>query len=213
MKKYFFAPTQGVLSQITEPVRNKAASIRTLLRAIKFTLINTYSKDETLPATLLIQVDKMSRIFFQVDDNKCLSIHFPFLVKEDGDNFIKIYAKNGREIDQKISSDLLSIFRNDEDNPGAIINEEEYFEIITSEFEGDAGVLEVVRELLSYESGYIRYDHDPTRADKKLHPLNHLDVFYSSNTTFKLGLEQKLNLTDFVDVLDLRTDCLFLDKK
>ena len=45
--------------------------------------------------------------------------------------------------------------------------------------------------LLEYEYGYLRYDHDEEHASEK-HPQDHLDVFYNTAATFKVGLKEGL---------------------
>ena len=66
------------------------------------------------------------------------------------------------------------------------------------------------RELMMFEEGYVRYDHDARNKNGLLHPLNHCDVFYSSNATFKIGLEKRISLEVFMDLLNLETNCQFL---
>jgi hypothetical protein len=76
---------------------------------------------------------------------------------------------------------------------------------------------EFLRELLLMEDGYIRYDLDQCEYDKAkergeeyIHPLNHYDFFYSSNATFKIGLNERLTPEGFLDLLNVRTDCKFI---
>lgn len=65
--------------------------------------------------------------------------------------------------------------------------------------------------MLKTEYGYVRYDYDQEHCNGNLHPLNHLDVNFSSNVQYKLGLENTINLDTFIDILDLKTDCYFLN--
>jgi hypothetical protein len=37
----------------------------------------------------------------------------------------------------------------------------------------------------------------------KLHPLNHLDINYESNCTYKIGLRDKIKLNHLIDVVDI----------
>lgn len=75
-------------------------------------------------------------------------------------------------------------------------------------FDGDIWCL--FRELLISEDGYIRYDHDPDNAAGDMHPLHHLDVFYSSGSTFKLGLRNSIDTATFEDYLDITTACRYI---
>lgn len=45
-----------------------------------------------------------------------------------------------------------------------------------------------------------------------LHPLNHFDVCYSNTSTYKLGINHKVDVEEFVDILDVSTNCFFLTK-
>ncbi len=69
-----------------------------------------------------------------------------------------------------------------------------------------------LRELLLMEDGYIRYDYDEEHENGDIHPLNHYDLFYSSNATFKIGLEDKERQTNFIDLMDINTSCKYLIK-
>ncbi|MCM1363191.1 MAG: hypothetical protein NC235_15065, partial [Clostridiales bacterium] len=68
----------------------------------------------------------------------------------------------------------------------------------------------LITVLLSYEVGYIRYDYDDVHENGKLHPLNHFDVNYSTNTTYKIGANKKLDIELFLKLLDITSECLYL---
>lgn len=74
----------------------------------------------------------------------------------------------------------------------------------------------ITKELLIFEPGYIRYDYDTERVDPLLHPLHHVDLFYSSQATFKLGINDSLikngvmGRNDLINVLDITTPCYYL---
>lgn len=60
------------------------------------------------------------------------------------------------------------------------------------------------------EDGYIRYDHDPEHENARIHPLHHLDINYASDTTYKIGLNRKITIKEFMDFLDVKKECPFL---
>jgi hypothetical protein len=67
------------------------------------------------------------------------------------------------------------------------------------------------------EDGYIRYDMNEVgykeakeKGFEHRHPLNHLDVFYTSKATFKLGLKKAIINDEFIDYLNIKTDCKYL---
>ena len=63
----------------------------------------------------------------------------------------------------------------------------------------------------STDLGYIRYDYDEKHENEKIHSLHHLDINYSSKGTYKIGLKKALKDEDFIDMLDLRTECKYLN--
>ena len=68
----------------------------------------------------------------------------------------------------------------------------------------------LVMRLLSMELGYIRYDYDAEHENGTLHPLYHLDVNCSSKGTYKLGVNRKMKREDFIDLLDINTNCKYI---
>ena len=73
-------------------------------------------------------------------------------------------------------------------------------------------IWQILKELLVFESGYLRYDYDKERENGNLHPLNHLDINYSSNATFKIGINNTIDCNTFIDILDINTDSYFISK-
>ena len=71
----------------------------------------------------------------------------------------------------------------------------------------------LILRMLSMELGYIRYDYDPDHENGTMHPLHHLDVNYSSQGTYKLGMNRKIQTDEFVDMLDVKTACRYIQKK
>lgn len=79
-------------------------------------------------------------------------------------------------------------------------------------------IWEFIKDILIYEDAYIRYDHDEEnfniykeKGEEKKHPLHHLDIFYSTGSTFKLGLKDKINIEKFLYLLKVDEDSLFLN--
>ena len=92
---------------------------------------------------------------------------------------------------------------------------EYYYEYIEDDYEIilEEDFINLVNKIIEFEPGYIRYDYDDEHNNGNLlHPLNHLDVNFESNSTFKLGLNKKLKLEEFIDVMNINTDCHFLSE-
>ena len=45
-----------------------------------------------------------------------------------------------------------------------------------------------------------------------IHPVNHYDVNYENSSTYKVGLNNKIGMDEFIDLLNVETDCHFLSK-
>lgn len=73
-------------------------------------------------------------------------------------------------------------------------------------------IYKLIIKMFMTEYGYVRYDYDEEHCNGNFHPLNHLDVNFSSNAQYKLGLENRINLDTFIDILDLKTNCYFFNK-
>ena len=69
----------------------------------------------------------------------------------------------------------------------------------------------ILFKLWYMEDGYIRYDYDPVHENGRIHPLYHLDVNYSSNLTYKIGLKDALNMDAFQNFLDIKTGSAYLE--
>lgn len=214
MKKYKFITIDysiGVVSSI----REKQDIILLLLNTIKYVSSSTLKELTSVTdgdIKLVIYVDKMSRVFY-CKEEKIHTFQFPFsIIEEDGK--LKVYH-NEYELDSKVSSILIAIFQS-----GRRFNESlEYvfdvfmetmkdFEIADNSFEKFCWDLVVC--LLTFESGYLRYDYDDERDDVKKHPLNHLDIYYSNKNTFKIGLDVKMNSDDLLNLLDINENCRYL---
>ena len=53
-------------------------------------------------------------------------------------------------------------------------------------------------------------DYDPERENGRLHPLYHVDINYSTKGTYKLGMNKKMETAEFIDMLDTKTDCRYV---
>lgn len=192
-------------------IRTKYDLIRILLETIKlFMYKNNLNIPDTEEKVYLI-INKMNRFFFKLED-KFFSFTCPFSVEISEESIIFYDSEYGIYIDEIIISNILSII-NEIEIPDMKL--EDF--LITIETSGDINIPEinhntwiVFRKLLEEEHGYIRYDYDLKHSNGILHPLNHYDVFFSSNGTFKIGLEKEITIQNFFDLLDITTNCHFV---
>ena len=64
--------------------------------------------------------------------------------------------------------------------------------------------------MILMEDGYIRYDYDTENENGDFHPIHHLDIFYGQNTTFKIGLKDKMTPSSMHNLLDIKQKCNYL---
>lgn len=209
MKHLSFNLDRYQIDNLFQPFRKKENMVLFWMEAIKLMLSHVPPAIEDKAGVMLVQFDKMRRITIHTP-NKTFSATFPFSVL-DMDGVTRFYLSSGIEINSRISSEVISIltfakpFENDE--VLGLLDDLE-------QSSGDPDTLwRVLGELIQADDGYVRLDHDPDRENGDLHPLDHIDIFYSQSATFKIGLRQKYEATQLLDVLDIRSDCSFLERK
>lgn len=187
------------------PIRDKTDYARLLVCVARQLLLNEETEGYGSVAKLKLIVDSMSRVFvFQ--EGKYFSVAFPFTVLTDLDNnVINITTASGSKIDYMSISAIISILDN------------EYYQMIPSlvshSFEPNSieySGIYVLEEIFQLEPSYIRYDHDPTNVNGKIHPLYHLDINYSQQGTYKLGLENAISKSYFENLQNTNTECSYV---
>jgi len=214
MKFYKFDISERYIEGFFIPIRKKTSVIKVLMKALQYMFINPSVPQEKIVGKLLVQVDKMSRLFF-ITDGKYYSIVLPCTITEK-DNIYNFKFNGSIDIDHDLVSKVLTAISYDE----LLINSGlDIFDSI-SEFENkNEDFREFLKGLLLMDDGYIRYDYDEKtnnqykeQGQEHHHPLNHYDIFYSTRATFKIGLPEKLNQSEFIDVLNTKSECKYLKK-
>ena len=200
---------ESFLEKIIKPIRKKEDIIVLLLESMKMFLVGNIIDNKDSKGKVIIRVDKMSRIIFEIKD-KYFSFNFPFNLENR--ELIKFYDSGiGIDIDNKVVSILLGIFNDELIKNDSL--EEIYYELAYIEGIPEIeNVWRLVRKLMLFESGYLRYDYDLDRANGKLHPIHHFDICFSSGNSFKVGLDDKIDIDEFIDILDIQTECYYLGK-
>lgn len=221
MKHYPFNLSKVIYNKIFPlyRVKTKAHIIEILMEMTRFILLQNdpdfVIEDKDSKATAVLYVDDMSRLFF-FSENKYYSIVFPFhFLEKDGQ--YKIVFQSNIEITPQLISKVISTITCDEFKAQCSLD---FIEpICNAQDECGDDFWELLRELLLMEDGYIRYDLDQENYDKAIknkeehkHPLNHYDIFYSSNATFKVGLSNAIDNDSFIDLLNINSECNYLTK-
>lgn len=189
-------------------IRSKRDVVLLWMETIKNFLVAQPAEGSVMKARLTIYVDKMSRLFCTLDGGrKIFSVGFPFsMILADG--HLRFFSREGVEVDSRVSSCIISLV-----DSGEILSAQDFSKFIDPivEFSDyDPQIWVLMRELMIAEDGYIRYDWDEARCDGHRHPLHHLDIHYSSASTFKVGISQQINQPLLTSILDATTDCYYL---
>ncbi|UQN37182.1 hypothetical protein MTR80_05625 [Alcaligenes aquatilis] len=191
-----------------QAVRTKRDVIVLWMNAIKAYLTNDQADGSAFHATLSLVVMSMSRLFCELaSGEKVFSVAFPFFVRNN-DEGLSFHSRGGVEIDHRVSSQVLMLIEGN-----GILEVSDFSAFIDPLIESadiDERLWSFMRELMVAEDGYIRYDWDRTRMSGHLHPEYHLDFYYSSAGTFKLGLEGALDRGRLISILDVGVDCHYL---
>lgn len=206
-KTYTFQLDERQSNFFLAAIRRKQDLILMLMEAIKLMRLKENIDKQYVVSTLVLHVSKMSRIFFFSED-KYYSFVCPFFVRET-EMGLEFHSQFIGEIDSIAISNVISIFRKensilDGNCISTLADEVMDCDYLRPQF------WNFLKELLLIESGYLRFDHDKVRSNGDLHPLNHLDIFYSSKATFKVGLDHKIQVNAFLDMLDTQSSCAYL---
>ncbi len=214
MKNYLFPIYESELKAFNlycRDIKDYVSLILLIARKLKTSpRINpAYTREDNFPF-LRVYVDKFSRAFIYVEQNKYFSVTFPLNIKIDNNNNLTLYIKNAPyELSNKAISDCIGVVNTMKESgvlleawvESSIDNEDHY--------DYEMSILNILECLFSSEPGYVRYDYDPEHK-KKNHPEIHLDVNMSRDATFKLGLYEKLSPTKFKDIIDNNSNCSYL---
>jgi hypothetical protein len=211
MGKSFEIQIEGFfLKKVVKAIRRKEDIIILLLETIKLFLMEDFIEVTEVKGKIILKIDKMSRLIFKIE-NKYFSFNFPFNVEVDeAKSDIRVYdSLLGIDIDDKLISILISIFNQKITTNRCL--DDIYYELVCGDnILNDIWIL--VERLSMFECGYLRYDYDVEYQNGHIHPINHLDVNYSVGSTFKLGFQDIITIEDFIDILDLKTNCHYLNK-
>ncbi|MDU9047779.1 MAG: hypothetical protein Q3M30_02940 [Candidatus Electrothrix sp. Rat3] len=186
------------------PIRDKLDYAKLIVYSTRYLLLHVETKGVKCDSKIKLCIDKMSRLFFY-KQKKYFSVSFPFSVQIYENEITNISTFSGKSIDNKSLSSAISILEDSSFNLNPSLTDY-YIESDSFVFLGIA----ILEEIFQSEPSYIRYDYDPSNANEKVHPTNHLDINFTSHGTYKIGLDNEIGKEYFNDILNIRTDCQFL---
>lgn len=197
-------------------IRNKLELIQFLLQLLRYFLIKnpilleseiSQIDDVDNNYNIVISQDRMRRVFL-FSPHKYLSIYFPFRICRADLQLGKVVFALGNEkivLDYysiSIFSELIELVKMEK--------HDEFLDRIIEIYSDSIEIYKVFLYLLRMDDGYLRYDYDPEHYVKDKHPLHHLDIFYSQNSTFKVGLENAILPIDMHELLNIHDNCRFI---
>lgn len=217
MKNYMVKMTTQFKESASKPIRTKKQLVKLMLEAISL-LTNGEIIERPINDYINLRIDKMKRLFIVTED-KIFSFNFPFNVETDISNKNLVIFEPVTELELNaynlsvLKATFESTFYDDEDK-GILDLDSEILQILDSfdTMPNKDYIWQILKTLLSFEAGYLRYDYDEKRENGKLHPLNHLDINYSSETTFKIGMNNKIDCNILIDILDINVDSYYISK-
>lgn len=208
MKTFRYSLDESQMARMTSAIRTKKDIILLWMRAIKIMTSYQAPRPQQVSGEMMLHVGKMSRLFFS-QSSKIFTVNFPFVAQESGKTLI-FKSTSCPDLNNKVTSDIISLI-----SAKKILNMYDFSSFCDSIIDVtayDDGLWSLIRDLLLYEEGYLRFDHDICRENGKMHPIDHIDIFYSGATTFKLGLNKRLTALELRDIIDITTECHFISK-
>lgn len=195
-----------------------------ILEVSKLILVGNLVKPENAEGTFTINPDKRRIYFSQIlnsDEVKHFSFQYPFRIKKEEDVYVlrtysqdtDIQSAHVQVILSLISKGVLSEARG---KYGIQLEFCSLVENTLNELYLSRSLVEdlddILLELFLFEPSYIRYDEDLKNENGRIHPLNHFDIFYSQQTTFKLGIENRYNFDAFLEFLCNEEECFYISR-
>ncbi|EJG1681164.1 TPA: hypothetical protein O4G41_003814 [Vibrio alginolyticus] len=188
-------------------IRSKKDVIKLLMNTVKYATTELRVTGEH-KYYLHIIVDDMNRFIYE-SENKIFSVRSPFRVMGN-ENELTFYTAYIANIDNAITSNVLSMLNDEKfDSPNSF----DFLGLIEESFELDIDdVWPFIIDLISFEDGYLRYDYDPENEKDRLHPLSHLDICYTTASTYKIGTYKKPCVNYLTSLLNNKVDALYLER-
>ncbi|HDH4246564.1 TPA: hypothetical protein PI220_002622 [Staphylococcus aureus] len=182
--------------------------------------------DETLKDVFVIVKpnqpnEKIQRIFFYNNypdyNGKTMytiqSFSFPFKIEIDKEIKLNYTISNyNLELDAYYISKITTIINliDTEEQTWGDDWVQEMFDIIYDEKEPNINQLfYIINDLLTYDFGYLRFDNDP-KHEKENHPRYHFDIHLDNKTTFKVGINNILNIDQFIKIVDNNSEIKYI---
>lgn len=199
-------------------IRTKQDLLSLLLETVtQLNNVADLKKDSHCENSFSITFGDMKRLFYKIGETKIVSFVFPFSIEKVGNGYHIYDLKTGVDINSMVTSVLKNVINNDDfkaNNYSIIATEEVFHEAVSvldwlSESE-KLDIWSILQDLFLFEPGYIRYDYDKSHENGKLHPLQHFDVNYTNDASFKLGLSKENGIEQMIKFINKKSETLYL---
>lgn len=168
------------------------------------------SRKEEISLSVFNVIVQNNRAYVIFNREKFVSVYFPFGFSSSEDKFYL----NKYPIDTKRISHLRTIMDSIKDEGSFLEGMKACNDGVNpadSDFVTDEDK-DVYSEICMLEAGYLRFDYDPSNVNGRFHPLNHLDINYSKDVTYKIGLHEKMKPEKFLQLLDNSQERFFIER-
>lgn len=210
---------------INSRVDSKEKIWKIILETSKLILTGNLVSKKNAEGKLIIDTE-FRRIFFSQKlpsaENKHFSFQFPFKIEQNANNYTLKTFSQATDIQSAHIQVILSLLDKGilSESRGVYGIQLEFCELVENTLEElflskklVEDLDDILLELFLFEPSYIRFDEDKKNANGKIHPLFHFDIFYSQQTTLKLGLSKLYDLDYFVKFLcEKEKECSFISE-
>jgi len=181
--------------------------------------MKAYWHGNTNMAKPYICVDtELDRVFLvNQDARKIVSFTFGYNIKTVDFDFTEAtnaisrigYKNQDGEITEKMISECQSILSDLAQRDDNIYWEQD-MSIGETDDEIDISSIRLFEHMLMQEAGYFRYDDAPQDEKLPYHPRFHVDVNFSNNAHYKIGLGKQTTIEELLYMLQKKTRCPYM---
>lgn len=191
--KFSFDVPQYYTNRFSKTIRKKIDVVMLLLDVL-YCIQSGIQESEN--GNLVIEINDIKRLYF-FEQKRYYSIAFPFVIKKGNAEEKKFsFYCNDFEISSSLLANAQEVVTQLKSQGFSAIEYIDLIAIIEDVSLDECGKFDnkkadslwsIISYLFTTEDSYVRYDYDEEHVEMN-HPLNHLDVNYSTYGTYKIGL-------------------------
>lgn len=203
--------------ELFQKINNLRAFVRLKLKLLQF-LKTSWHGNEALHVPFVCIDEETTRVFMvNGDGRKIISFSFDLVLQtksfdlKDSGNYIERvgFPTYPEEITDRMVSEAISIAEGIESSHSKLYWDLDLYDNFNGE-DIDKNSIMFFEYIATQEAGYLRYDDAPTDERLPYHPRCHIDVNYTSNISYKLGLLDTINYEDLLFMIKRETTCSYL---